>query len=174
MQVASSPPPDFDSLVEAHSHELFVYLWRMLQHDQDAEDCLQDTFLRAFRSLGRLQHQQNLRAWLYTIATNVARTHLKKNGRAATPLDELESLPSPLPGTEEAAQRHLDLHHLSSLVLALPAKQRAALILHRYQDLPYPEVARILDISEEAARANVYQAARKLRALSGQKEESYA
>lgn len=175
MQNANAPRPDFEQLVELHSRELFVYLWRLLQHDQDAEDCLQDTFLRAFRALDSLQHTDNLRAWLYKIATNVARTHLKKNSRAAsTSLEIAEDLPSPSPGPEAATLNRMDLHHLSSLVLALPAKQRAALILHRYQELPYPEVARILDITEDAARANVYQAARKLRAQTGQKEYANA
>ncbi len=55
--------PDFDELVERHSAEIFAYIWRMLREAHDAEDCLQETFLRAFRSYGRVRAGTNCRAW---------------------------------------------------------------------------------------------------------------
>ena len=66
--------PQFEALVDAHSGELFAYLWRMLGDEAQAQDCLQDTFLRAYRAYERLEDSSYLRAWLYKIATNTART----------------------------------------------------------------------------------------------------
>src|SRR5437899_2722789 len=81
--------PTFDALVNAHSAAIFAYLWRLLRDTADAEDCLQDTFLRAYRAYGRLDQaadgrgHTNPRAWLYRIATNVARTRLRQRSREA-------------------------------------------------------------------------------------------
>src|ERR1051325_11076075 len=94
--------PDFEALVETHSAEIFAYLWRLLRQTADAEDCLQETFLRAYRAYPRLNGTANYRAWLYKIATNTARTHLKRRARATAHTTDLdpELLPSDSPLTE--------------------------------------------------------------------------
>lgn len=167
--------PDFESLVETYSRELFAYLWRQLQNSQDAEDCLQETFLRAFRAYPRLTHSQHLRAWLYRIATNTARTHQSRQSRALRRTAELhEELAAAGDSPAEAVSRELEIAQVQAAVLALPEKQRAALILIRFQGLTYPEAAAALDASEESVRANVYQAARKLRALFSIEESENA
>src|SRR5512140_3804374 len=71
----------FEDLVNQHSAEIFAYVWRMLRDTPDAEDCLQETFLRAYRAYARLPIDANHRAWLYKIATNTARTHIKRRSR---------------------------------------------------------------------------------------------
>jgi RNA polymerase sigma-70 factor (ECF subfamily) len=157
-------PPDFDSLIEAHSAEIFAYLWRLTRDEPDAQDCLQDTFLRAYRAYGGLQSKANLRAWLYRIASNVAFTHLKRRRKRlerTTPLDPEQAGAGPGPG--EALLRSEALHALAEAVERLPEQQRAALILRKYQELSYPEIAAALDCTQSAARANVYQAVKKLR-----------
>src|SRR5512147_2842330 len=73
--------PDFEELVERHSAEIFAYIWRMLRETGDAEDCLQETFLRAFRSYGHVRAGTNYRAWLYKIATNTTRSQWKRRKR---------------------------------------------------------------------------------------------
>src|SRR6185436_1804336 len=82
--------PEFEALVDAHSAEIFAYLWRMLRQTADAEDCLQETFLRAYRAYARLNGQANYRAWLYKIATNTARTHLKRRTRSTERTTDLD------------------------------------------------------------------------------------
>lgn len=167
--------PDFETLVETHSRELFTYLWRLLQDSQDAEDCLQETFLRAFRAYTRLSHAEHLRAWLYRIATNTARSHLRQRGRRQPYNAELpEDLPAREANPATLVSARLELQQVQAAVLSLPEKQRAALILTRYQGLSYPEAAAALDASEDAVRANVYQAARKLRALFPTEEREHA
>lgn len=159
------PKPDFNTLVEAHSAEIFAYLWRMTGEKADAEDCLQETFLRAFRGYSRLVSDSNYRAWLYKIATNVARTHFSRRTRAA--MHRVEIDPSRLQGgispQDESDRRDLLMAVLKA-VEGLPYKQRAAFMMRKYQGLSYHTIATILGGSEAAARANVYQALKKLRA----------
>ncbi|MGB2896744.1 MAG: sigma factor [Anaerolineales bacterium] len=77
------PLQPFETLVEKHWDEIFAYLWRLIPGDQ-AEDCLQETFLRAFRAYERTPPDSNYRAWLYKIATNVARTAHTRRRREMT------------------------------------------------------------------------------------------
>ncbi len=154
--------PDFESLVEQHSGELFGYLWRLTGNEADARDCLQDTYLRAFRAFERLQGFDNLRAWLYKIATNTARTHHTRNhGRQTDPL--LEPIASGEKSVELQVLERTQMAAVKQAVMKLPARQRAALMMRKYQELDYAEIAEALDCSEDSARANVYQALKKLR-----------
>ena len=155
---------DFETLVAAHSAEIFAYLWRMVHDEADAQDCLQEAFLRAYRAYDRLDGRAQLRAWLYRIATNVALTHLKRQGReAARRAPLVPDLPDADPPPGEAARRRETLAAVAAAVERLPQQQRAALILRKYQDLSYAEIADTLGCSAESARANVYQAIKKLR-----------
>lgn len=158
--------PDFDTLVDAHSTEIFAYLWRMVGEPADAEDCLQDTFLRAFQAYARLNARANYRAWLYKIATNVALTFLKRSWRASSRLVDVD--PDDLPADQtplEEYDKRVRLAVVANAVEALPQKQRAALIMRKYQGLSYADVAYTLGGTEAAARANVYQAIKKLRII---------
>jgi RNA polymerase sigma-70 factor (ECF subfamily) len=152
---------DFDTMVKEHSREIFTYLWRMMRDPQDAEDALQETFLRAFRGFPHLEDHAYLRAWLYKIATNVAYTHLKKRNRQTARTTDLTEF-SPI-----ATSDNLELRELMQAVLQivdhLPHKQQAALMLRNYQGFSYEEIGTALECSPESARANVYQAIKKLR-----------
>jgi RNA polymerase sigma-70 factor (ECF subfamily) len=155
--VAASDP--FETWIDAYGQEIHAYLWRMLGDRRDAEDCLQETFLRAWRS-GRRAEVREPRAWLYTIAANTARTQLRRRRRNEVERrDPQEDLAAP----DDRVSRDR-LEAVRHAVGALPDRQRQALLLRRYQGLSYAEVARVLGGSAEAARANVYQAVRKLRA----------
>ncbi|MCG8376195.1 MAG: RNA polymerase sigma factor [Chlorobiales bacterium] len=155
---------DFERLVERHSGELYRYLWRMFGDGPEAEDCLQDTFLRAYKAYGRLAEDSNVRAWLYKIATNTARTKLKQNGQKARQKAQLAVGDN---GRERAGEARLEqedlLAEVQAAVMGLPMKQRAALMMRKYQELGYEEIGEALKCSPESARANVYQALRKLR-----------
>lgn len=156
--------PDFTVLVDQHSNELFGYLWRLTGDEADARDCLQDTYLRAYRAYGRLRDFSNVRAWLYKIATNTARTqHARNHRRRAEPL--LEPMASSEKAVDTQVMEHTQLAAVKQAVMALPQRQRAALMMRKYQELEYAEIAEALDCSEDSARANVYQALKKLRAI---------
>ena len=151
----------FDQVAERYRPELVAYLTRLLGDAQDAEDVCQDALLRAHRAFHRLAPDSNVRAWLYKIASRTAWDALKHRLRsAARQVDvDLDTLP--------AGPAHLDqreqLRAVARAVNDLPPKQRAALMLRRFQGLSYAEVAQALQCSEAAARANVYQAIRSLR-----------
>lgn len=153
---------DFNHLVDEYSREIFHYLWRMLRDPQDAEDALQEAFLRAFRGFPRLKDHANLRAWLYKIATNVAHTERKRQNRRGSRTADLSEFP-PIATTDNLEQRDL-MEAVLQAVECLPHKQQAALMLRNYQGFSYDEIGATLDCSPEAARANVYQATKKLRA----------
>jgi RNA polymerase sigma-70 factor (ECF subfamily) len=158
------PDPTFEALVERHSAEIHAYLWRLLRDPELASDVLQDTFLRAWRAFPRLKHRDHLRAWLYTIATNRARSLQKARARRELGLTGVsDEQPDPRPSVAaQAADRDLRRRVLAA-VERLPAKQRQALVLRRYQELGYDEIAVIMGGSREAARTNVHLAQERLR-----------
>ena len=152
---------EFDTFVERHRREIFAYIWRMIRNHQDAEDAFQETFIRAFQGFARLKNNSNLRAWLYKIATNVAYTHLKQHARQESRVTDLTEF-TPIV-VDDNIEKHDLLEAVMQAVDQLPYKQQAALILHNYQGFKYDEIAAVLDCSPESARANVYQALKKLR-----------
>ena len=149
---------EFDTLVANHSKEIFAYLWRMFHNQQDSEDAFQEAFLRAFRAFPRLPEDANQRAWLYKIATNVAFTHLKRRSRTLSKIADITTLPA----ADDMVHQDF-LMDILAAVETLPGKQRAALIMRNFQGLDYLNIGAALDCSPEAARANVYQAIKKLR-----------
>lgn len=160
---------EFETLIKAHSRELYVYLWRLLGDELEAQDALQDTYLRALKAYGRLDEDANTRAWLYKIAGNWARTLLKKGNRQDGYSDEfVERLADgrkALPEMLVQKERLVKLHHA---VLALPQRQRESILLRKYQELDYTEIAEALNCSVDSARANVYQGLKKLRQKLGE------
>jgi len=134
----------------------------------DAEDLTQEVFLRAYGAFERLRPDSNHRAWLYKIATNCAYTAMKSGHRrarlSAQSLDKAREVPAD-EGLSPYNQvvRDEELTILRRAIAVLPPKQEAALMLRYVQGLGYPEIAQALGCSEESARANVYQATRRLR-----------
>ena len=154
-------------LTERHRGEIVGYLARMLGDRQEAEDACQDVFLRAHRAFARLGPEAKSRAWLYRIATNTglnaARSRARRVARAiAVDPDALPADAGPSP------ERREELRAMKRAVEALPPRQRAALMLRQFQGLGYAEIAASLGGNEVAARANVYQALKKLRAALGE------
>ena len=159
-----SPKIDFEILLDKHGEELFAYLWRMLGDSVEAQDCLQDTFLRAYRAYPRLNGDANMRAWLYKIASNTALSQLKRNNRHKRQSASLvENLTSREVSPDVQIEQFSRLKQVQTAVKALPHKQRAALMMRKYQEMSYKEISLVLNCSAESARANVYQGLRKLR-----------
>ena len=154
----------FRTLVDDYGAELFAYLYRIFGGSMDAEDCLQETFLRAFRSFNQTRLDSNYRAWLYAIATNTARTMLKQSQwQELRELNGKDSSNGLAEGVLEKVAQNLELARLRTAVERLPEKQRLALVLRKYHALTYKEIGDAMGGTAEAARANVYQALKRLR-----------
>jgi RNA polymerase sigma-70 factor (ECF subfamily) len=160
-----TPAPSLSDLVERHRGAVLAYLVRLLGDRDNAQDACQDTFLRAHRAFSRLAPGSNHRAWLYRIATNSASNARRRRFRHGRPADvDVDTLPA-RPAESAAARERL--RALARAVEGLPPRQRAALTLRRFEGLDYAEIATVLGGSATAARANVYQALKKLRAALG-------
>ncbi len=157
-----APTIPFEQLLRRHRAEIGAYLRRLMGNESDAEDVGQDTWLRAHRAYGRLPPDGNARAWIYRIATNRALSALRRRQRRtrAEVAVELDALPGRPAGLESAVV----LRAVARAVAELPPKQRAALVARRFHGLGYDEIGVTLGCSAAAARANVYQAIRKLQA----------
>jgi len=159
-------PGSLAALVERHRPELLSYLVRLLGDRQEAEDACQETLLRAHRAFGRLAPDSNERAWLYRIATNTGLTLARRRARLTARRSDIDC--DALPARGIASLDHRDmLRRLARAVEALPPRQRAALMLRQFQGLGYADIATTLGGNEAGARANVYQAVKKLRAALG-------
>jgi RNA polymerase sigma-70 factor (ECF subfamily) len=170
----TSSPGRFETLIERYHDEIYSYLWRLLNSAGgadsavDAEDLTQEVFLRAYQAFERLRPDSNHRAWLYKIATNYTYTTLKRGQRQAgysiPLLDETHQAPA---DAGQSPDRRAVLDEtwatVRQAIIGLPTKQRTALILRHVQGLDYAEIALALGCSEDSARANVYQAVRRLR-----------
>jgi RNA polymerase sigma-70 factor (ECF subfamily) len=164
MEIRPVTDPAFEALVERYSAEIYAYLWRLLRDPDRAADCLQDTYLRALQAFPRLRHRDHLRAWLYTIATNRARTLQREGARRELQHQELsDAFADPRPSVGKRVTDRETLQQVLRAVQRLPVKQREALILRRYQELTYAEIAAILGGSPAAARTNVHLAQGKLK-----------
>jgi RNA polymerase sigma factor (sigma-70 family) len=149
--VAQAPIPPFERFYLAHRDEVLGYLRRLL--GPRAEDAWQETFLRALRAYDRLQHGRHLRAWVFTIATNVAMDDLR--AKRTEPLTD---------ATEPAVElKHDAFRELEHLTGGLPPTERAAVVLRYGYDLPYAQIADALGSSEQAARAAASSGVRRLR-----------
>jgi RNA polymerase sigma-70 factor (ECF subfamily) len=153
-------------LLAKHGDELARHIRRMVRDDDVTQDILQDTMIRAHRALRRLRAGSNERAWLYRIATNTSLNHLRSRTREREALRRhaAEGATTVEPRTD-ARQEHDEARRseLWAHVALLPERQRLALTLRLADELEYDEIARRLGCTAAAARANVYQATKKLR-----------
>jgi RNA polymerase sigma-70 factor, ECF subfamily len=150
----------FHEQVARHRRELHVHCYRMLASFDEAEDAVQETFLRAWRARERFDGSSLFRAWLYRIATNVCLDMLGRPQRRARPVADIEPPPTGADPADVAASHEAIRLALASALAHLPARQRAMLILVDALHWRAREVAELLDTSEVA----VYSAVQRARA----------
>jgi len=154
-------PPPFDEAMHRHEREIMRFVLRASGNREDALDLFQETWLRAYRAYGQLDSAEGLRPWLFRIASNLCLNRKRDRARRARVIADTEL-------REEHAGAILPMHesalHLKSMLRRLPNKQRQALVMRKLGGLEYGEIAVALGCSEEAARAGVYLALKKLKA----------
>ena len=179
---------EFVQAAEPCRRELLAHCYRMLGSADEAEDAVQETYLRAWRGYDAFEHRSSVRSWLYRIATNACLTALEQRGRRALPsglgapaldpdappgpaepsVDWLEPMPDALvtpesddPAAIVAAREWLRLALIASLQY-LPARQRAVLLLREVLGFPAAEVASMLGISTPAVKSALQRARARL------------
>jgi RNA polymerase sigma-70 factor (ECF subfamily) len=156
-------PAAFEALVDRHYGDCLRYAFRMLGDRADAEEAVQDTFVRAYRSLWRYRERDQFRAWLLRILANRCRSRaaalrrrLRNLDAFAASRDTVPASPAPNGGFGRAVQRAL---------AALPPDQREAFLLRHLEDLSYDEIARITGAGLSALRMRVKRARERLAVL---------
>lgn len=149
------PLPPFSVFLEREREVVHRVLVGMVGPD-DADDCFQETFIKALRAYPDLRSADNLRGWILTIARRTAIDATRARARRAPATDETDAVVAP-PAAEPADPA------LWAAVRALPPRQRAAVVLHHAGGLPYAEVGAAMGCSEDAARRSAFEGIRRLR-----------
>jgi RNA polymerase sigma-70 factor (ECF subfamily) len=164
----AAPVAAFDALLVAYQAEIYRYALQLTRNPTDADDLFQETMLKAYRAFDRLNGEANHRAWLYRIATNTLLDGRRRAGRER-PLDPVidDHLATVSPDQAASIDARDLLIEVQAAIQDLPPKQRAALVMRKYHGIDYGQIAEALKTSEGAARADVYEGLRKLRARFG-------
>src|SRR5947199_2451605 len=159
----------FRALVERHSRSVFRLAYRMTGNEQDAEDVVQESFLRAYRQLGRFESRANFGTWLYRIVANCSvdlmRSKQSRHDQSrAESLDAIVSTsasdgcgPDRLAESAEIGQR------VAEAMRELSPLERAAFILRHHEGRSIQEISKMLGLGTSAAKHSVFRAVRKLR-----------
>lgn len=158
----------FGALVQQHSRKVFQLAFRMMGNEQDAEDVVQESFLRAYRQLGHFQARADFGTWLYRITANCAvdmmRSRQHRMSARTEILDETTSLqPSSGAGPERMAHS-AELRHIVNQALEdLSPTERAAFTLRHHEGRSIEEICALLSLGKSAAKHAVFRAVKKLR-----------
>jgi RNA polymerase sigma-70 factor, ECF subfamily len=160
----------FRELVERHSRGVFRLAFRMTGSEQDAEDVVQESFLRAYRQLGRFESRANFGTWLYRITANCAvdlmraRQARHDQSRAEALEEGAGTTPADSPGPERLAQSADIQRHVAQALGGLSPLERAAFTMRHYEGRTIHEISRTLGLGTSAAKHSVFRAVKKLRA----------
>lgn len=153
----------FTAIIKKYQEKLYWHIRRMVVEHEDANDVLQNVFIRVWNGLENFREDSQLYTWLYRIATNECLSYLEQQKRkSALSFDEMESGLS----NKIVADKYFDPNKLEwKLQLAiqqLPEKQRVVFTLRYYDEMPYEEMSRVLDTSEGALKASYHHAVKKI------------
>lgn len=160
-------PGAFDLIVERHRRAVYQLCYRFTGNHEDASELSQEVFLRAFRGLKNFKGQAALGTWLHRIAVNVSLNRVAVKRPRFEPVEEEQHVDTSAETQSDRMLREERAARVRAAVARLPEKQRAALILRTWEELPHQEVARILGTSVGAAKANVFHALQNLKKMLG-------
>jgi RNA polymerase sigma-70 factor, ECF subfamily len=163
-ELACAGAVDFEALVQAHARFVFKVAFAIVRNAEDAEDVVQETFLRAFRS-GEADKVERMRAWLARIAWRLAVDRMRKRprNREANNPEHLLRFPSPRPCAEESLLHAERAALLERLIHGLPEDFRAPLQLSTVEGMTSAEIAEVLGVLESSVRTRLSRARKLLR-----------
>jgi len=155
----------FGVLVRLYLQRVYRAAHGILHNHDDASDIAQDTFVRAFRNLGRFDPSRPLFPWLYQIARNLCLNRIERVTKRETGLPDFDVLRSPHQSPDEAAIAGDEKERVRMAVAALPEQHREIIELSHFQECSYKEMAEILDIPIGTVMSRLYHARQKLKDL---------
>ena len=175
---AAPAPENFERIVDDYQRRLYGFALRMTGNREDAEEIVQDAFVRAYRALVKMDPKQRaelrLQPWLYTITLNVTRNRLRSKRPTNVALDSLADPDALLNETQEGpdqpeqiVERGADMVLVEQALLQLPMHLRAAATLRFIEGRSHPEIAEILDQPIGTVKSHVHRAVRILRRILG-------
>ncbi len=174
LDVKAGDDASFDLLLQKYRTPLVNFLYRMVRDTATAEDLAQEVFLRVYRARKQYSPSAKFTTWLFRIATNLALNSVRDNRHrqkdvsidAASSPDE-DATPMQLPAPEMRIDEHMierdRADYIRKVISQLPEKQRVAVLLHKYEEMDYAEIARILECSESALKSLLFRAYETLR-----------
>src|SRR5881227_3551996 len=172
LRVKEGDAGSFGILLEKHRSSVVHFLYRMVQNHAVAEELAQEVFLRVYRSRSTYEPTAKFTTWLFRIATHLALNALRdhKYERLDERLDDTSSelparqLSDARPSVEQWMVYQARLDEVRHAIAALPEKQRAAVLMHKYEEMEYSQIAKVLNCSESAVKSLLFRAYEALRA----------
>ncbi len=172
LQVREGDGYSFALLLERHRSPVTQYLHRMLQNQAVAEELAQEVFLRVYRSRATYEPTAKFTTWLFRITTHLALNWIRDNKKEKNQesLDGEQSggiglqVADRQPSVEQELLRQAKLAEVRSAIDLLPGKQRAAVLMHKYEEMDYVQIAAVLGCSESAVKSLLFRAYESLRA----------
>jgi RNA polymerase sigma-70 factor, ECF subfamily len=161
----------FGLLLEKHRASVVRFLYRMTHSSAVAEELAQEVFLRVYRARETYEPSAKFTTWLFRIATHLALNWIRggKHERGQESLDAVvdgevaRQVPDQVPNIEESMLRRARLEEIRQAVRLLPDKQRAAVLMHKYEEMDYTQIAKVLGCSESAVKSLLFRAYECLR-----------
>jgi RNA polymerase sigma-70 factor, ECF subfamily len=174
LRVAAGDEAGFNYLAQKYHRPMIHFLFRMVGNHAVAEELAQEVFLRVYRARSSYRAEARFTTWLYRIATNLAVNHARdtKHERTAQTLyldaaDEetgtTPDLADDEPSVEERLLRDERMAAIRRHVMALPERQRMAVLMHKYQGMDYRQIGEVLKLSESATKSLLFRAYQTLR-----------
>jgi RNA polymerase sigma-70 factor (ECF subfamily) len=175
LDVKAGDEASFELLLRKYRTPLVNFLYRMVRDTAVAEDLAQEVFLRVYRAREDYAPRAKFTTWMFRIATNLALNSVRDNRHRRMeismdqPADsgEEDARPLEVPDRAPSVEQELLARSRAEMILraihSLPEKQRAAVLLHKYQELDYDEIARVLECSESALKSLLFRAYETLR-----------
>ena len=164
----------FDYLIQKYRKPIVHFMYRMVHNQAIAEELAQEVFLRVYRSRETYRAEARFSTWLYRIATNLGVNHARdtrhERNASTVYLDEVDSetgttpdVADSTPDVETNILRRERLDAIRQHVLALPERQRMAVLMHKYEGMDYKQIGDVLKLSESATKSLLFRAYQTLR-----------
>ncbi len=169
LRVKEGDDSSFAELLTRYRAPVIHFIYRMIQNQHVAEELAQDVFLRVYKARQGYEPSAKFTTWLFRIATHVALNYIRdeRGERSLESVDDEQSVALHLPDHRDTIEQELleeaRLAEIRRAVQGLPAKQRAAVIMHKYNEMDYAQIAAALGCSESAVKSLLFRAYETLR-----------